>query len=115
VREIIVLVLLLPLSMLLLVFGVGLFTIGAWLKAWICACEAKFMAAGVWLCVGIFMVDAVANGEAWRDFGPLYVAIMIASVGAAVLKLALLLRRPASSAIRPLRARFSLRGILNSR
>ncbi len=89
-------ILLLPLSLLLLVFGVGLFTLGAWLKALIYACETKFTAAGVWLCVGIFMVDAinaVGNGEAWRDFTPLYVAVMLGSAGAAVLKLVLVLRR----------------------
>jgi hypothetical protein len=90
------LVLLLPLSMLLLVFGVGLFTLGAWLKALSYACEAKFMAVGAWLCVGIFMVNALnaaINGEEWHDFTPLYVAVMIGSVGAAVLKFALMLRR----------------------
>jgi len=91
-----VLILLLPIGVLALMFAIGLFTLGAWLKALIYACETKFMAAGAWLCVGIFMVDAinaVVNGEAWQDFGPLYIAIMIGSVGAAVLKFVLMLRR----------------------
>ena len=79
-----------------LAFAIGLLTLHAWLKALLCACEAKFIAAGVWLCVGIFMVDVLNvafNGEAWVDFGPLYVAIMIGSVGATVLKLVLRWRR----------------------
>ncbi len=89
------LILLLPIAVLVFVVAIGMFTLSAWLKALLCACEAKFMAAGVWLYVGIFMVDAlnvIFNGEEWQDFGPLYVAIMIGSIGATVLKLVLVLR-----------------------
>jgi hypothetical protein len=86
-----VLILLLPIAALGLAFAIGLFTLGAWHKALVCAREAKFIAAGLWLCAGIFLIDVLNvafNGEAWQDFGPLYVAIMIGSVGATVLKFA---------------------------
>ena len=36
-------------------------------------------------------INVVGNGEEWRNFTPLYVAIMIGSVGATVLKLVLVL------------------------
>ncbi len=76
------LVLLLPLGVLAAIFAVGMFTLGAWLKALIYACEAKFMPAGWWLCVGLFMVNAIK----WHDFMPLYSAVLIASVVVTVLK-----------------------------
>jgi hypothetical protein len=58
-----VLIVLLPIGVLALVLTVGLFTLSAWLNALLYACETKFMAAGVWLCVGIFMVNALARLE----------------------------------------------------
>ena len=39
------------------------------------------------------VLNVAFNGEAWVDFGPLYVAIMVGSVGATVLKLVLRWRR----------------------
>lgn len=90
------LVLLFPLGVLAAVFAVGMFTLGAWLKALIYAFEARFVAAGVWLCVGIFMVDVinvVGNDAAWHDFTSLYIVIMIGSVAATALRHTLMLRR----------------------
>jgi hypothetical protein len=52
------------------VSGIIVFTIEAWLKALMYVCEAKFIAAGAWLCVGIFMVDVldtVFNAATWTD------------------------------------------------
>jgi len=83
-----VLVLLFPIGVLALVFTIYMFTLGAWLKALTYACETKFLAAGVWLCIGIFMVDVinvVGNGEEWRDFGPLYIFVMSFAVCGTVL------------------------------
>jgi hypothetical protein len=45
-----VLILLLPIAMLGLAFAIGLFTLAAWLKALVYACETKFMAAGARPC-----------------------------------------------------------------
>lgn len=79
------LALLLPLSVLLLIFSVFLFTLGAWLKALSYALGAEFIAAGAWLCVGIFMVNALNvlfNDDQWADFTPMYIFVMIFAVGA---------------------------------
>lgn len=50
-----------------LAFAVGavMFTIGVWLNALSNALLGKFVSAGVWMCVGIFMINA-ERGTEWR-------------------------------------------------
>ena len=54
-----------------------------------CIGGAKFVSAGVWACVGIFMVNvlnAVVNGAEWHDMMPLYVGVMVVAVAATIAK-----------------------------
>jgi hypothetical protein len=84
------LVLLLPIGVALLMLAVAMFTLHAWARALVDALDTKFISAGVWMCVGVFMLNALSGG--WCDLTGLYVAIMVGSVGAAIVKLMLRLR-----------------------
>ena len=71
------------------VIGAVMFTIGAWLNALSNALRGKFVSAGVWVCVGIFMINAmsaVVSGSEWHDMMPGYVGVMIVAVGGTIAK-----------------------------
>lgn len=74
-----ILVLLLPVAVLAFALAVFMFTIHAWARALVDLLEARFIRAGVWTCVGIFMV-------AGHDMKPVYVAVMVVAVMATVIK-----------------------------
>ncbi len=78
------------------VIGAVMFTIGAWLNALSNALRGKFVLAGVWMCIGIFVADAlnaVINGGEWHDMMPVYVGVMVVAVVGTIAKYALRIRR----------------------
>ena len=83
-----------------LAFAIGavMFTIGAWLLALSKALLGKFMSAGMWVCVGVFMINAmsalVSAGE-WHGMMPVYVGVMIVAVLATVANYWLRIRQSA--------------------
>jgi hypothetical protein len=89
-------VILFAIGALVFVIGAVMFTIGAWLNALSNALLGKFVAAGCWTCVGIFMINAmsaaVSAGE-WHGMMPEYVGIVIVAVVATIAKYALRIRR----------------------
>jgi hypothetical protein len=87
--HVILLLVFLPISALFAVFAVCMFVINAWARAVVAALEGRLIAAGVWACVGIFMVNvlnAVVNGAEWHDMMPLYVSIAILALGGTIAK-----------------------------
>ena len=86
------LILFLPISAFFAVFAVCMFAdqrMGASGRGCI---GGAIVSAGVWCCVGVFMVNALnaaVNGAEWHDMMPLYVAVMVVALGATIAKYAL--------------------------
>jgi hypothetical protein len=94
--HVILLIVLLPIAV--LAFGVAVFSflIHAWAKALVYACDMKFVSAGMWVCIGVFMINALnaaLNGAEWHDMMPLYIAVMVVAVGGTIAKYAVRIRR----------------------
>ena len=71
------------------VIGAVMFTIGSWLNALSNALLGKFVSAGGWMCVGIFMINALiaaVSGGEWRGMMPEYVGVMVVAVVATIAK-----------------------------
>jgi hypothetical protein len=86
---VILLIVFLPIAVLAFGFTVCMFAIHAWAKALVYACDMKFVSAGWWMCVGIFVVNAlnaVINDAEWHDMMPVYVGVMVVAVVATIAK-----------------------------
>jgi hypothetical protein len=73
---------LLVIGIALLMLTLALFTLQVWLKAIICLCEGQFIRCGLWLCLGIVLINLFfGSGESYT---PLYITIMVLALAAAI-------------------------------
>ena len=86
-----------PIGLLALAFSAFTFMLLAGFQALVKTCQGKFISAGIWLCVGIFMVYVLNvwfNEAEWADFKPLYIFVIVLAVSATILKYILRWKRP---------------------